>query len=96
MDKAMLPTAYSISAFLNPMFGREANIIGSTLMTPTQYYITRQTVLRLMQNEYKKINPHNDLVDEVECDNSKDGIVEPMEDINHQRAKEELDQFERF
>jgi hypothetical protein len=45
-----LPPALSVSTLLNPLFGLEAKIVGSGLMTQDQYNASRKLVVSMMHN----------------------------------------------
>jgi hypothetical protein len=56
-----LPAAYTITALCNPMFGREPKIVGSGLMTSEQFRRARDGLLKLMQTEFDRASPVEDM-----------------------------------
>jgi hypothetical protein len=98
LGKNTLSPAFAISTLLNPMFGRKPNIIGAKLMTEEQYERSRRSIVRLIKDEMERDVPVTDVdLLEVETSNhSKDGDCEIVDDYIHQRAEEELKQFELF
>ena len=95
LDQPELPAAFSVSTVLNPMFGREPNIVNSGLMTAKQYKYARNTVVRAIQDELEAASPVIEIDDSGSYD-SADGCVQPLEDHHYQQAEKELSQLEMY
>lgn len=90
-----LPGSYTIMTLLNPLFGLKPVIVGSKLMTETQYDHAREAVVRLIQEELDSKNPITSSGAKDDDDNSLDGeIAESDENDNRRLAEREMRRFE--
>lgn len=90
-----LPGSYTIMTLLNPLFGLKPVIVGSKLMTETQYDHAREGVVRLIQEELDSKNPITSSGAKDGDDNSLDGeIAESDENDNRRLAEREMRRFE--
>ena len=79
---------------LNPLFGLKPVIVGSKLMTETQYDHAREAVVRLIQEELDSKNPITSSGAKDYDDNSLDGeIAESDENYNRRLAEREMRRF---
>ena len=75
-------------------------IVGSGLMSEGQYFKARQNLLQKMQDILDKNNPllcytlSDNSSSEGSGDDEDDDI--PWDNMNHGKAKEELEEFEHF
>lgn len=93
-----LPIALAVSALLNPMFGLEPLIVGSGLMSSTQYTNARKSLLYMMQDYLDaKEQPCNGVnVNDSDSEDSRDGTIPNTENLNFTKANTELIAFEKF
>lgn len=81
-----LPTALTVSTLLNPMMGLESTIVGTGLMTETQYRRARNTVISMMHDI---LDMKSDVVVVSSSDDSSDDEQVPhRENANHSRAND--------
>jgi hypothetical protein len=97
INEDRLPPAYTIMTLLNPLFGLKPIIVGSKLMTETQYDHAREAVVRLIQEELNSKNPITSSGVNDDDDNSLDGeIAEVDENDNRRLAEKEMCRYESF
>ena len=101
LDENVLPEALSIPTLLNPAFGMERRIIGSGLMTSLQHLNAKGSLISLMQTILDRQSPVNLAQDSSEDHNSdnydsKEDELPEKENVNHQRAVAEFNDFESF
>jgi hypothetical protein len=79
------------------LFGLKPVIVGSKLMTETQYDHAREAVVRLIQEELNSKNPITSSGVNDDDDNSLDGeIAEVDENDNRRLAEKEMCRYESF
>ncbi len=86
---------------LNPLFGNEKRIVGSGLMSEGQYTKALKNLLQKMQDILDKKNPLlcytlSDNSRSEGSSNDEDYDIPWHDNMNHGKAKEELEDFERF
>ena len=98
LDERNLPDALATPALLNPMFGYERRIVGSGLMSEGQYLKARQNLLSKMQDILDKSNPVLcfELSDNSSSSDDDDDDIPMRDNQNYGKAKQELEEFERF
>ena len=98
LDERNLPDALATPALLNPMFGNERRIVGSGLMSEGQYLKARQNLLSKMQDILDKSNPVLcfELSDNSSSSDDDDDDIPMRDNQNYAKAKQELEEFERF
>ena len=89
-----LPVSLAVTTLLNPIFGLESRIVGSGLMTQTQYTWVRKSVIGLLHDILDKNTPV--VVDSGGDDSSDDDVVEPAFNANYNRASDEFIAFEKL
>lgn len=94
-DVTRLPVALAVSALLNPMFGLEPLIVGSGLMSETQYHNARNTLLRMMQDYFDAKEQPSWSGADSDSEDSRDGIMASTENVNYTKALAELELFEK-
>lgn len=82
-----LPGSYTIMTLLNPLFGLKPVIVGSKLMTETQYDHAREGVVRLIQEELDSKNPITSSGAKDGDDNSLDWLRGRCAALNHTRCR---------
>ncbi len=90
-----LPDALATPTLLNPMFSNEKRIVGSRLMSEGQYLMAWQHFLHKMQDILDKHNPVlcYTLSDNSSSTDDKDIDIPQLDNMNHGKAMEELDEF---
>jgi hypothetical protein len=89
-----LLTALTVSTLLNPMMGLESTIVGTGLMSETQYRRARNTVISMMHDI---LDMKSDVVVVSSSDDSSDDEQVPhRENANHSRANDEFIAFEKL
>ncbi len=93
-----LPDALATPTLLNLMFGNKKRIVGSGLMSEGQYFKAQQHLLHKMQDILDKNIP---LLCYVLSNNSsttdnEDVDIPRHDNMNHGKAKEEMEEFEYF
>jgi hypothetical protein len=98
LNERNLPDALATPTLLNPMFGSEKRIVGSGLMSEGQYFKSRQNLLRKIQDILDKNNPilWFELSDNSSSSDDDDDDIPRRDNTNYGKAKEELEEFERF
>jgi hypothetical protein len=95
LNVTKLPPALAISTLLNPLFGLEATIVGSGLMTEEQYATARNLVIRMLHDIIDKGSVVAVDDSSSELDSSDDEILPPTEDANYTKASNEFSLFEK-
>ena len=95
-DVNKLPVTLAVSTLLNPMFGLEPLIVGSGLMSSTQYNNARKSLLHMMQDYLDAKQPYEALGESDSSEDSRDGYLSNSENVNFSKAKAELAAFEKF
>jgi hypothetical protein len=97
-DDRHLTDAFATPTLLNPMFGNEKRIVGSGLMSEGQYLKAWHHFLCKMQDIPGKNNPVlcYTLSDNSSSTDDEDDDIPRRDNMNHGKAVEELDEFERF
>jgi hypothetical protein len=91
-----LPPSLAVTTLLNPIFGLESKVVGTGLMTESQYKHARKSIISLMHD----ILDRNTVIIVESCssgdDDSDDEVLEPTGNANYNRAVDEFSAFERF
>ena len=96
LNEDSLPTTMAVSALLNPMFGRKPTIVGSGMMTETQYENAERTLLHMMIDILDAKNPNLDADDDSDSEDSRDGSLPPVNNGSNSQAQAELTSFFKY
>jgi hypothetical protein len=98
LNKHRLSAAFAITTLLNPVFGQRPSIVGSGMMTDTQYHNAKEMVLRAIQDILD--SKDTSIIVEVSSDDNSahplDEMIDHVDNEHYHQAQKEFNKFEVF